>query len=48
VLVILRERGRHRHPERVLLDLDVDTELAQHLMESGVKIGDRDTVGQIK
>ena len=48
VLAVLRERRRHRHSERLLPDLDVDSELAQRRVEPGVEVGDRHTVGELE
>ncbi len=48
MLAILGERRRHRHAERLLLDPNVDSELAQHLVKAGVEVGDRDTVGEVE
>src|SRR5439155_12761581 len=46
VLAVLGEGRRHRNPEWVLVDLDVDSELAQRFVETGVEGGDRDAVGE--
>src|SRR3954451_2287662 len=46
VLAVLRERRRHQHAERLLLDLDVDSQLVHRLVQLGVEAGDRETVGE--
>jgi len=48
MLAVLGERRRHRHSERLLFDLDIDTEFAQYRMQLGVEVGDRDAVGKVE
>src|SRR4029453_5379511 len=48
VLAVLRERRSDGEPERLLPDRDVDSELAQRLMEARVEVGHRNTVGELE
>jgi len=40
VVHILRKRRCHRDAERLLLDLDVDVELAEQRVDAGIEVGD--------
>src|SRR5690348_13370078 len=44
VLVVLVERRRHRHPERLLVDYDVDAQLCERRVKARVEIGDGETI----
>ena len=45
---ILRERRRHRHAERLLLDLHVDPELAEQRVEAGIELRDGQSVAELE
>ena len=48
VLDVLGKRRRHRDPERLLLDLDVDAELGEHRVEAGVEVRDGHPVAELE
>src|SRR5438045_5920900 len=48
VLAVLGERRLHRHAERLLVDRDIDSELAQRRMQARVEVGDRETVDEVE
>jgi hypothetical protein len=39
---------RHRDAKRLLLDLDVDAELAEHFVDTGVEVRDRQPVSELE
>jgi hypothetical protein len=45
---VLRKRRRHRDPERLLRDLDVDAELGEHRVETGVEVRDGHPVAELE
>jgi hypothetical protein len=48
VLDVLGKRRRHRHAERLLLDLDVEAELGEHGVETGVEVRDGYPVAELE
>jgi hypothetical protein len=48
VLVVLPERGRHRHAEWLFPDRDIDSEILKRLMKTTVELGDRNAAIEIE